>query len=49
LLFATIWVTTPDYLPVLVEDPRGHGMIIYGCISGVIGIAWIRRIIRIEV
>ena len=49
LLFATIWVTTPDYLPVLVEDPRGHGMIVYGCISGVIGIAWIRRIIRIEV
>ena len=49
LVFATIWVTTPDYLPILIEDPRGHGMIIYGCISGVIGIAWIRRIIRIEV
>lgn len=48
-LFATIWLTTPDYLPVLVEDPRGHNMIIYGCVSGVIGIAWIRRIIRIEV
>lgn len=49
ILFATIWVTTPDYLPLLIEDPRGHNMIIYGCISGVIGIAWIRRIIRIEV
>lgn len=48
-LFATIWVTTPDYLPVLVEDPRGQKMVIYGCISGIIGIAWIRRIIRIEV
>ncbi len=48
-LFATIWVTTPDYLPILVEDPRGHKMIIYGVISGLIGIAWIRRIIRIEV
>jgi tight adherence protein B len=48
-LFATIWVTTPDYLPVLIEDPRGRKMVIYGCISGVIGIAWIRRIIRIEV
>jgi tight adherence protein B len=49
ILFATIWVTTPDYLPILLEDPRGHKLIIYGAISGVIGIAWIRRIIRIEV
>ena len=48
-LFATIWMTTPDYLPILIEDPRGHKLIIYGAISGVIGIAWIRRIIRIEV
>jgi len=49
VLFATIWITTPDYLPILVEDPRGRKMVIYGCISGVIGIAWIRKIIRIEV
>jgi len=48
-LFATIWITTPDYLPILIEDPRGHNLVIYGCISGIIGIAWIRRIIRIEV
>ena len=49
VLFATIWVTTPDYLPLLIEDPRGHNMIIYGCISAALGIVWIRRIIRIEV
>jgi tight adherence protein B len=48
-LFATIWVTTPDYLPILVEDPRGQKMVMYGCVSGLIGIAWIRKIIRIEV
>lgn len=48
-LFVTIWITSPDYLPILVDDPRGHNMIIYGGISGVLGIAWIRRIIRIEV
>jgi len=48
-LFATIWISTPDYLPILVEDPRGHNMVIYGCVSGIAGIAWIRRIIRIEV
>jgi tight adherence protein B len=49
VLFAVISVTTPDYLPVLVEDPRGHKMIIYGAISGVLGVLWIRRILRIEV
>ncbi len=49
VLFATIWISTPDYLPILIEDQRGVNMIIYGAISGIIGIAWIRRIIRIEV
>jgi tight adherence protein B len=49
VLFATISITTPDYLPILVEDPRGHNLIIYGAVSGLLGIAWIRRIIRIEV
>lgn len=48
-LFATISVTTPDYLPVLVDDPRGQKLIIYGMVSGVLGILWIRRILRIEV
>jgi tight adherence protein B len=49
VLFAVISVTTPDYLPILVEDPRGHNMIIYGVISGALGILWIRRMLRIEV
>ena len=49
VLFAVIWVTTPSYLPILVDDPRGHKMIAYGIVSGVIGMYWIRRIIRIEV
>jgi Flp pilus assembly protein TadB len=33
----------------LVEDPRGHNMIIYAVISAVLGVIWIRRILRIEV
>lgn len=49
ILFAAIWITSPDYLPILIEDARGRKMIIYGCISGLIGVFWIRRIIRIEV
>ena len=49
ILFATISVTTPDYLPILVEDERGHKMVGYGMVSAVLGILWIRRILRIEV
>ncbi len=49
VLFVTLWFTTPEYLPVLLDDPRGQKMIIYGFCSGVVGILWIRRIIRIEV
>jgi tight adherence protein B len=49
VLFAVMSVTTPDYLPILIEDPRGHNMIIYGAISAVLGILWIRKILRIEV
>jgi tight adherence protein B len=49
VLFVTLWVTTPEYLPVLLDDPRGQKMIIYGCFSAVAGIFWIRKIIRIEV
>jgi tight adherence protein B len=49
VLFVTLWIVTPDYLPYLLEDPRGINMIIYGCISGVAGIFWIRKILRIEV
>ena len=49
VLFVTLWFTTPEYLPVLLDDPRGQKMIMYGFVSGVVGIFWIRKIIRIEV
>lgn len=49
VLFAVIWVTSPDYLPMLLEEEAGKKMIIYGVVSGVVGIFWVRRIIRIEV
>ena len=49
VLFVTLWFVTPDYLPVLLHDERGQKMIMYGCISGVVGILWIRKILRIEV
>jgi len=49
ILFAVITITTPDYLPVLLEDPAGRKMIGGGFVLGVVGIYWIRRVIRIEV
>lgn len=48
-LFAVVSFTTPEYLPVLLESPVGVKMIIVGFVMGVIGIYWIRKIIRIDV
>ncbi len=49
VLFAVIWISSPDYLPLLLEEEAGKKMVIYGVVSGVIGIFWVRRVIRIEV
>jgi len=48
-LFVVLMITTPDYLPALVEDERGQKMIIGSMISAACGIFWIRKILRIEV
>ncbi len=49
VLFVTLWFTTPDYLPVMLDDPRGQRMLMYGGVFGVVGIFWFRKILRIEV
>jgi tight adherence protein B len=49
LLFAMLMITTPTYLPVLLESEAGRQMIIGGGIAGFVGILWIRRIIQIDV
>jgi len=49
VLFVTLWFTTPDYLPVLLEDERGQKMVTFGLVFGTAGIFWIRKILRIEV
>ena len=48
-LFALLTVSSPDYLPVLLEHPTGQKMIAVGGFMGIVGIFWIRRIIRIDV
>ena len=49
VLFVTLLFTTPDYLPVMLDDPRGQRMLMYGGVFGVVGIFWFRKILRIEV
>lgn len=49
VLFVVLMITTPDYLPTLVNDARGQKLIFGSMISAVIGIFWIRKILRIEV
>ena len=47
-LFMVLMVTTPEYLPTLIDDSRGQKMIIGSMISAACGIFWIRKILRIE-
>jgi len=49
ILFATISFTSPEYLPVLVKHPMGKNLIAASVVLAVIGILWIRKIIRIRV
>jgi tight adherence protein B len=48
-LVVMLSISSPGYLPVLLTNPVGHKMLYAAGILAVIGIFWIRRIIRIEV
>ncbi len=48
-LFIMILVTTPSYLPVLLQEPAGLKIIGTAFFLQVVGILWIRRIINFEV
>jgi tight adherence protein B len=49
VLIGMLSISAPAYLPVLLTNPVGHKLIYTAVILGVVGIFWIRRIIRIEV
>jgi tight adherence protein B len=49
VLFILIMLTTPSYLPVLLQEPAGLKIIGVAFFLQVVGILWIRRVIRIEV
>jgi tight adherence protein B len=49
VLFVGLMVTTPSYLTIMINEPTGIKMIAIAFIMVIIGIFWLRRIIRIDV
>jgi len=48
VLFGVIWITSPTYLPPLIHEPLGQKLVIAaGCLI-VVGVLWMRKIIRID-
>lgn len=48
-LVCMLSIASPGYLPILLTDPTGHKMIFAAGILGIVGVFWIRNVIRIEV
>ncbi len=48
-LFGMLWATTPAYLKVLLGTATGHQLLAIGGTLVVVGVLWIRHVIRIEV
>ena len=49
VLAAIMMVASPDYLPMLKNDPQGRNLIMIGFGSIIIGVFWMRKLIRIKV
>jgi tight adherence protein B len=48
ILFGILWITTPDYLPPLLEDPTGQKMLVFAVVMLIVAVFWMRNIIRID-
>lgn len=48
-LFLVLTVTNPEYLPIMLEDEFGQNLVAFAAVWSIIGIYFIRRIIRIDV
>lgn len=48
ILFGVLWITTPTYLPPLLENPTGQKMLIFAGVMMVVAVFWMRKIIRID-
>lgn len=49
VMTGVITITSPDYMPLLIKDPTGRMLIMAGFAFIIVGIFWIRNIIRIRV
>lgn len=49
VLFIGLMITTPDYLPILIEEPLGRKIVAVSFTLLLIGIFWLRKIIRVDV
>jgi tight adherence protein B len=48
-LFLMLTISNPGYLPIMLEDEFGQNMVAFAAVWSIVGIYFIRRIIRIEV
>lgn len=48
VLFGILWVMSPDYLPPLLDSTTGQKMLLFAGVMMVIGVFWMRKIIRID-
>jgi tight adherence protein B len=49
VLTAALHLTSPDYLPMLLEDPNGQKLVTTAIVLMAIGLFWMRQVIRIRV
>jgi tight adherence protein B len=49
VLFIGLMITAPNYLPIMVEEPLGRKIVAVAFGLLIVGILWIRKIIRVEV
>jgi tight adherence protein B len=48
VLAIVLAIFSPSYLPMLVKDPTGRTLAMFAFVMIILGIVWIRRIIRIQ-
>ncbi|MGH8241733.1 MAG: type II secretion system F family protein [Steroidobacteraceae bacterium] len=48
ILFGVLWITTPEYLPPLLENQTGQKMIVFAMFMMILAVFWMRKIIRID-
>jgi tight adherence protein B len=48
VLFGVIWITTPEYLPPMLAHPLGRKLIMFAGLMLIVGVLWMRKIIRID-